>query len=221
MSRNARNSNTKISPHATKPPNPYLIGLFTAILAGSFSVIGGYYATEFQAKKSIAQKQLEYRILAYSGALEKIDHKKAPVISEILSIGSIADHLASDGEIQEFENRIAELLKKQNTQDLYWQLNSDQNILRLHGSRRVIEICDDILMSLLLRDYEINWNNYSPEVVVNHNIWKANQDQGIAYGWEERVSSDERLMIVTISMLTQALIEQLRREIHGSQNENK
>ena len=47
-----------------------------------------------------------------------------------------------------------------------------------------------------------------------HKQWSLNQDNGKAYGWDERISPDERLMIVMVSKLTQTLIEQLRKEIY-------
>lgn len=195
-------------------PNPYAIAVLTAALAGIFSIIGSYYTADFQARQAIAQKQFEYRVVAYTAFLEKTDRTKAPAISQILTIGSMADHLDSDGKIQEFEDRIATLLQKHSAQDIYWQLNADLNTLRLHGTSRVAETCDDILKSLLLRDHEIIWNKYPTDLVAVHDRWSISQEKGQAYGWIERVSSDERLMIVMISKLTQALIAQLRKEIH-------
>lgn len=195
--------------------NPYVMAVFTAVLAGIFSIIGSHYTADFQVQEAITQKQFEYRVLAYTAFLEKTDHTKAPAISQILAIGSMANHLATDGEIQEFEDRVSRLLKKHSAQDIYWQLNADLNSLRLHGTPRVAEICDDILKSLLLRDHEIIWSKYPADLVAEHDRWNTAQDKGQAYGWTEQVSSDERLMIVMISKLTQALITQLRKEIHS------
>ncbi len=196
-------------------PNPYVMVVFTAVIAGIFSIIGSYYTADFQTREVIAQKQFENRMLAYTAFLENTDHTKAPAISQILTIGSMADHLATDGEIQEFEDRTAHFLKNYSSQDIFWQLNADLNSLRLQGTPRVAEICDDILKSLLLRDDEIIWSKYSAKLVTAHESWSRAQDKGQAYGWTERVSSDERLMIVMISKLNQVLIDQLRKEIHG------
>ncbi len=197
-------------------PNPYLMALLTATLAGLFSVLGGYFAASFQAKHAIAQKQIEYRVEAYGAFLDKTDRNKAPALSQIISIGAMADHLATDSEIQAFEDRIALLLKKYDAQDLYWQLNADLNILRLHGSDRVSKICDDLLMALLLRDSEISWTDYPSDIVAFHNRWKTAQEKGTSYGWEERVSGDERLMIIMVAKLTQVLVKQLSNEIHAA-----
>lgn len=198
-----------------KQPNPYLMALMTAALAGLFSVIGGYFVAGVQARYATAQKQLEYRANAYGAFLDKTDRNRAPAIGQILNIGTMAEHLATDGEIQAFEDRIAEFLGKHSEQDLYWQLNADLNVLRLHGSGRVSSICSDILLALSLRDNQINWSAYPPDVIAFHEWWKVGQEKGVAYGWKERVSGEERLMIVTIAKLTQVLMQQLRLEIRG------
>jgi len=204
------------SPELAKPtPNPYAIAMLTALLAGIFSIIGGYFTADFHARHAIAQKQLEYRVGAYAIFLDKTDRNKSPAVSQILNIGAMAASLATDGEIQGFEDRIAELLRKNDAQDLHWQLNSDLNVLRLHGSTRVALICDDMLKALLLRDHDIDWTQYSKDVQSFHDQWKTHQEHGIAYGWKEKVSSEERLMIVTIGKLMHVLVEQLRNEIQG------
>ena len=189
--------------------------LLIAIVAGLFSVMGGYFGAGIQARHVISQKLLEYRVGAYGSFLDKIDRSKAPALSQILSVGAMVDHLATDWEIQSFENRIAILLKNFDSQDLYWQLNADANILRVHGSPRVAEILDDILKALLLRDAEIDWANYSPEVAGYYRNWKAGQETGTTYGLHERVSGDERLMVVIVAKLMQVLVQQLRLEIQS------
>lgn len=196
--------------------NPYIMALITATFAGLFSAAGGYFVAGFQAKNAIAQKQIEYRIEAYTDFLEKTDRNQAPALRQILSIGSMADHLATDSEIQAFETRIALLLRKYDLQELYWQLNADLNILRLHGSDRTSKICDDLLMALLLRSSEVKWADYPSDIVTFHNQWKTAQENGIAYGWDECISGDERLMIIIVAKLTQILVKQLRDEIRAS-----
>jgi hypothetical protein len=204
---------TKSDSGTSRQPNPYGMAFLTAALAGLFSVVGGYFAAGFQAQYAVTQKQLEFRVRAYESFLEKTDRAKTPRISQILSIGTMADELVTDGEIQTFENQISELLKKHDAQDLYWQLNGDFNILRLHGSTQVIKTYNDILKALLLRDDEINWTDYPPEVAAFQKRWKISQEKGIVYSWEEKVSGAERLKIVTLAKLTQELIQQMRLEI--------
>jgi len=199
-----------------KQPNPYIVAPLTATLAGLCSVVGSYFVARFQAQHAIAQIRLEYRTAAYNSFLHKTNPSWTPVTAEILNIGTMADKVATDLEIQEFEDHIAAFLRRYSALDLYWRLNADLNVLRLHGSERVSNICSDILLSLTQRDDEINWSTSPPDVVTYHDRWKGLQQNGIAYGWEERVSGDERLMIVMVAKLTEALIQQLRLEIHGS-----
>jgi len=187
--------------------------LLPAVLAGLFSLAGGYFGAGFQARHAVVQLQFAHRVQAYAAFLDKIDRSRAPAISQLLSVGAMGEFMVTDGEIQSFEDRVAALLESHDVQELFWQLNADANILRLHGSPRVAEICDDVLKAIVLRDDEINWTNYALDVAGFYAKWKSAQLQGVAYGWEERFSGDERLMIMTVAKLSQALIRQLRSEI--------
>ena len=136
----------------------------------------------------------------------------AGMVSIIVShfIGAIVSHVVTDSEIQESEDNIAGFLSAHPVQDLYWQLSWDFNILKVHGSTQVAQICKDILKALMLRDEEIDWSTYSSEVSKFHDVWKSLQEDGEAYGWEERISAEERLMIVTVAKLMEVLIQQFR-----------
>jgi hypothetical protein len=119
-------------------------------------------------------------------------------------------------EIQLFEDRLSNLINRYDPQELYWQLNADLNILRMHGSESVATSCDDLLKALLQRDFAIGWERYPPDVAAYYDSWKTLQSNGVAYGWDERVTGEERLMIMIIAKLTQTLIQQLRAEIYGT-----
>jgi hypothetical protein len=199
-------------PNPPKQQNPYAMVVFTAVLAGIFSIVGSYFTTQIQTKYAIVQKQLEYRAQAYSGFLEKIDRSRSPVLSQILSIGSLTERVATDSEIQDLEDRLADIFKKTDIQDLYWQLNSDLNVLRLHGSTRVRRMCDDILKALSLKDSEIDWSFYSAEASQFYTEWRDAQKQGLSYT-EPKISDDERLMIVVLGKLFELLIDELRHEL--------
>jgi hypothetical protein len=160
-----------------------LLALLTATLAGFFSLVGAYFGAGFHARHAVVQIQFTHRVEAYSAFLERIDRSRAPAISQLLSVGLMDKYVATDGEIQSFEDRIGELLKSHDVQELFWQLNGDANILRLHGSPRVAEICDDILTAIVLRDNEIDWAKYAPEVAEFYAERKFALNQGVAYGW--------------------------------------
>lgn len=200
-------------PSLPKQPNPYAIAVFTAVFAGVFAVIGMYFTAQLQAKHAIAQKQLEYRAHAYTAFLEKMDRSRSPVIGQLLSIGSLAKMAATDSEIQDIEDQFAVLLRKAPLQDLYWQLNGDLNFIRLFGSNRVRRVCDDILKALALREDEIDWSVYPRDVAQFHAQWAEAEKEGIAYGWEPKISDDERLMIVVVGKLFELLVTELRNEL--------
>lgn len=203
----------KRAPSPLKQQNPYAMAAFTAVLAGIFSVVGSYFTTQIHTKYHIVQKQLEYREQAYLVFLEKIDRSRFPVLSQILNTGSLAERVATDSEIQNLEDRMADIFKKADIQDIYWQLNSDLNVLRLHGSTSVRRMCDDILKTLSLRDFEIDWTFYSAEASQFYAKWRDAESKGIPYGWEPKISDDERLMIVVIGKLFDLLIGELRNEL--------
>jgi hypothetical protein len=200
-------------PSPPKQQNPYAMAVFTAVLAGIFSIAGSYFTTQLQTRSAIVQKQLEYRAQAYSGFLEKIDRSRSPVLSQLLSIGSLAERVVTDSEVQSLEDRLADIFKQSDIQDLYWQLNSDLNILRLHGSTRVRRMCEDILKALSLQDSEIDWSFYSAEASLFYTKWRDAQKQGQPYGWKPKISKDERLMIVVVGKLFELLIDELRHEL--------
>ena len=189
--------------------SPYKLAFVTALLAGIFSSIGGYFLSNIQAEHIMKAKQFEYKILAYQSFLEMIDRKRSPLISKLLSIGSLADTVATDGEIQTLENNIFELLKELNTQEAYWMINNDFNILRLHGDIKTRKYCEDILLLISLRDFEINWNKYPTNLQAYYKNWRKSQDKGIPYGWEEQVSGDERLMVIMVGKLFNTLISHM------------
>ena len=116
-------------------PNAYLLAFFTALFAGIFSLYGGYILANFESENEIFVKQNEYRVKAYRDFLESINKERAPFVCQLLNIGTLAEKIATDDEIQSFENKIEALLKDFNTQEAYWQLNSDFNILRLYGTK--------------------------------------------------------------------------------------
>ena len=189
------------------------MAFLTAILSASLSIVGGYFIAGFQAKHAVAQKLLEFRLQAYGTFLEKIDRNKSPTISQLLNIGAMADNVTTDGEIQSFENRLSALLSNNDEQELFWQLSSDLNILRVHGSKRVSQINEDMLDALSFRSEKIDWDGYPPDIAAFYKRWKMAQQHGAVYGWTAQISDDQRLMIVVLAKLMQVLLSQLRAEV--------
>jgi len=199
----------------SKQPNPYSLAFFTAIMAGIFSTVGSYFATSFQARHAIEQKHFEFRAQAYSGFLEKIDHVRAPVVSEFLHTGLLAEELDTDADLQSLENRMTRILSEIDVQELYWRLNSDLTILRLYGSPMVQCFCEDILKTLILQHDEIDWSIYPARIKESYEQWRASQEKTTDTYIELQISNEERLRFIMISKLYTALIQQLRYELQS------
>jgi hypothetical protein len=198
-------------PKNDSPANPYAMAVFTAALAGVFSIIGSYFGAGFQAHSAVMARQVEMRAEAYAAFFGRIDPQSSPQLSRLLNLGAAAEHLATDAVIQEFEAELADILHKANLQELHWQLNANLNVLRIHGSLPVNRMCDDLLRALILRDEEIDWTAYPDSLQAAHKAWKSEGRNTL--GWEPRVRDDQRLMIVSVAMLMRALVNQMQIEI--------
>lgn len=198
------------------PLHQYAIALFATVLAGLFSIAANYFAANFSSERNTIQKLFEYRIQSYETFIQKIDQQTSPALSQLMSFGSMIQHVVTDSEIQLFEDRAAEFLEKHDSHQLYWQFNAATTPLRLAASTRINRICDDIQLALMEHDDEIQWAAYSPEAARQYQRWKLAQESGSAHGFEERISEEDRLMIPSVAILMQALIDQLRSEMAQS-----
>lgn len=188
------------------------LSIFTAVLASILSVIGFYFTSKMQASNEKMQKQFEYRAAAYSTFLNSTSKTQSPIIAEILSVGELVNHVSTDSEIQNLENNFEKLAKLNEENQITWQLDSDFNILRLHGSEKVISNCNDILAVLALREYSVIWKKYPKNLQEFRNEWLNNQ-KGKAYGYKLKVDDDQRIMFILLSSLYKNLINQLHNEI--------
>lgn len=197
-----------------KNHEPILFAVFTAVLAAILSVIGFYFNSKIQVKNDRIQKQLEYKASAYSSFLTFISRSNSPIIAEILCIGELPKHIVTDFEIQTLENSFERLVNHNEEYGLSWQLDIDFNILRLHGSESVQKNCDDILTVLALRESSVDWTQYPEELQSLRKTWLENQN-GEPYGYELKVTDDERVMFILLSALYKNLLNQLRFELQN------
>jgi hypothetical protein len=100
-------------------PNPYVMAVFTAVVAAMLSVVGSSYASRAQLRQALMQKELDLRREVYLAFLAKVDRRSGPLMSEILGIGSLADRVTTDGSVQALEDRLDALLKGRQPQTLY------------------------------------------------------------------------------------------------------
>lgn len=121
--------------------------------------------------------------------------------------------MTTDDQIQDLEDKLYNILSKNNTYDIYWRLNSDLNILRLRASDRVKMRADDLLKALALKFHEIQIKNHSTPVQAYYEKWWEVQRYGIEYGFEEKISPEQRFSIIISSKLLQGLIQAMNEEI--------
>lgn len=197
----------------TPSPNPYLLAFFTVLFASLFSTVGNYYLSKGHINHALLEKDFDLRREVYLSFINKIDKSNDPTISELLNIGSLADNVFTDSEIQRFEDRLHNILSRNSTYDIYWRLNSDLNILRLRASDRVKARADDLLNILTLNFHEVQIKNHSTEVQAYYSKWQEIQHDGIVYGFEERISPEQRFSIILSSKLLQSLIQAMREEL--------
>lgn len=189
--------------------NPYLIGLYTAILAAIFAVFGSFVTIKYQTNQALLLKENENKAQAYLLFLEKIDRNNAPHISQFLHIGSLIDKIGTDIEIQSFEYSLEGFYKKNDLNKLYWILNSEFNYLKLFGDTTVKRYCDDILSLILSRHDEIEWNNYPQTLQDYYKKWRPNINKEDFSYVELLLSSEDRCSIVMVSKIFNLLVEHL------------
>lgn len=199
-----------------KHTNPYLIALFTAIITGIFAIIGFYFTINLQTASIIKQKQFEYRASAYNSFLTTVNRNKSPLISDILSIGQLTKHVATDMEMQILENKFGKLASSNREYNISLQLDSDFNILRMHGSNIVRQYCDDIITILALRESDVNWSKYSEEINEKRDIWIGPKQETEVDYVDTKVTDEERMIFVLLSTLYTELINQLSTELQGN-----
>ena len=70
-------------------PSPYILALFTALLAGVFSLFGSCFVAKYQIVQGRITKEKEYKVQANKNFLENVNRTKSPTISKFLHIGSL------------------------------------------------------------------------------------------------------------------------------------
>lgn len=194
-------------------PNPYLLALFTAALAGIFSFAGSWYVSGKQIEAIVIEERLSSRRLAYQSFIESVTHDSSPLLNRLLHIGSMADSVATDSEVQALEDEFAVVVQQLYTFDTYTKLSSDLAIVRIHGSEAINRIADDLLYVVSFHHYKVDVKNY-PESFQNYWIsWNDAQKNTNYLGWEPKISGEERFTAVISARLFSYLLETIRQEL--------
>ena len=195
-------------------PNRYVLAVLTAVLAGLFSIVGNWYISNRHIDALILAERLVARRQAYQIFVETVGQRNSPELSQLLHLGSLADRVATDGEIQGLEDQFSEIIERLYSFDMYLQLSSDLGVVRLHGSEKVNRIADDLLATVALKYHDVDLDSYPPQFVSYWEHWKPIQkSDNVAYGWEPKVSPDERFTAIIASRLFSHLLETIREEL--------
>ncbi|HVY55048.1 MAG TPA: hypothetical protein VHC46_04765, partial [Thermodesulfobacteriota bacterium] len=145
--------------------------------------------------------------------LEKIDRQHSPELSRLLNLGSVGDKIFTDAQIQALEDQFEIVVSNLHDYKIYWQLSSYLHLVRLNASDKVNQYADDLLSVLTITGTDIDLNNYPPEFVEYWNQVRYSQDFGVAYGWTEKVSEDERFAVIMAARIFNQLVKQMRDEL--------
>jgi hypothetical protein len=194
--------------------SPYLMALFVALLSVMGTVITSIQTASLQSKQSITERKAVCQKTEYVNFLSRIDRKSDLVISEILSIGALADKVTTDSEIQTLENHFSKLVERNSLQAIYVRLNSDLNLLRLCGSKEVNQRAEDLL-NMLVGDFSaIDVSHYPASFRQYYYHWlELQQGQYRAYVWEERILPEERASLILISAMLRQLLAAMNADI--------
>jgi hypothetical protein len=196
-----------------KEPNAYLLAIFTALLAAGGAMIGTCYQAKWQASLAAQEREASCRREVYTGFLTRISRTSDSTASEFLNVGALADRVETDEQVQALEERIGRLQSRVDPQELYLRLNSDLNLLRMCASPAVRRQTDDLL-SVLLSDFSaVHLDQYSADFRRYFGRWDNVGRNGAGYAIEERVSSDERTVIILASGVLQQLIRTMNSEL--------
>lgn len=185
---------------------PYLVALWSAILAALFSGFGYLIAERKAAEEAI--KDATYLLF-----LKQFNQRDMPELTRLVSLGQHMPRLVTDSEIQDFEYQAEKLFENQGIHRLQWQFDTISVALRIGGSLAIRNLLDDIEKALSSREDEIDWQAYGEGVA---NIYRQRllvEETGSPYGYDELTTSEERLMIATTGVLFELLFEQIRHEI--------
>lgn len=185
-------------------PQPYRVAILGAILAAIFSGLLNEWS-----EKNDQPTQVDRRYTAYQLFLERLNASDAPQLTRLFSLAHRISFLDTDGEIQSFEDQAETLLETRGAEEILWQFDVASAPLRIYGSNEVRVILDDIGKALLLRDEDVDWQRYGTMIASRHESIREAQESGSAYGFEERISPEERLMIFSFALLCDRLFNQL------------
>mgnify|MGYP000326560431 CR=1 FL=1 len=192
-------------------PNPYIYLLVWGLVAFVASIAGSYLGSEWQLQNTKDEIRFKARHEAYTAFQEAM---KQPPLAGLLALGRRANEVATDSQIQNLEDRMSALVSNNGVEKFYRIVNAECGSLRVTASGAVRDGCEDVLKVLAHRVNGVDWSKYSEKVQDYKERWVRTTEKGRAYGWQKKVSNNDRLAILISSRLLKALGARMNRELH-------
>jgi len=194
---------------STSDKHQYLFIILTAILTGIVTTVSTYFTTQYQTEQALKEKKHSNQTIAYENFLSAITSDENPNLLHIVAIGIMNESVSTDTSIQSIEDTMYELAEEEH-QVLYSIIKQCQDIA-LYGSQTVQLYCSDMLSVLLDNGYSVNWDFHTSTVNTVRNSWISNK--GLEYGWEPKVTDEERLKFFTLSAQYIEIVKRLKFEL--------
>jgi hypothetical protein len=206
-----------IFPRLSRPQSYRLLRMLL-ILTWAIAAMGigawiyaGTRATEVARMQDPARKA---RLELYQRFLANVSADKSALLAEFLHVGSLAELATTDSEVQGLEDALYDLLHVHGGRlNLTLQLRTALDPLVASASPKVQACSEDILHALNAETALVDLRRYPSDVQEFCSEWQRIQREGSTYGWDARVSDDERLGIIMSAKLYRHLLQLLNAEI--------
>lgn len=191
--------------------HPIFIAITTALLACAGSVGGVYLSAPMVISQFIEQKGYENKVKAYESFLRSMSEDTSSVSIKLIGLNQMVRNVTTDASIQKIEDNI-EILSYENRSDkLFLYLISNMQVLQLYGSEKVDLYINDFISVLLGNDFLVDWDLHDEDTKSIWNTWTNNNRP--AYGFEKKVSDDERAKFIILSAQYVELVKLLKTEL--------
>lgn len=191
--------------------NQIIIPVMTALLASAGSISVVYLSAPILVSQFIEQQTYDNKAKAYERFLRNMSEDQSSASIRLISINQMIRNISRDENIQIIEDNIKLLSSENNSNKLFFHLISNMQALSLHGSKKVDLYIDDFISVLLGNEFLVDWDLHDEDTKKVRNDWVHNN--GPAYGFEEKVDSDERAKFIILSAQYVELVKLLKTEL--------
>ncbi len=121
----------------------------------------------------------------------------------------------SDEARQDLENRLKKLRDAMKDGHNVISMLHTLTKVKLSGSKQIIQIVDDIELLIMFTYDKVDITKYPKDFQKFWSFLLYVQEKGIAYGWEEKVSNEERFCMLIAGKLFSYLVERMNEELNS------